>query len=247
MKQRILNILYAGAGAVIATLICMGMFMNIVKVKSVGELYNPAKVKMISDKRYEEIKNLVDKQYKKITTQNNKSQKEINEAIANLKDMEAGITNYRSATPDPSKPQLEYVPVKFTGFSSSERTFESVEGTIEDEIKLLFGFQNLTDKEITGVIFKFSLFDGFNKLLFERSYKANLKLQAKGATGRGNYYNIIDKDKGVVSLYYYKSDDKYKYEMLYSSAKNETLRADVVVYKVVFSDGTYWEKEAIEE
>lgn len=95
-------------------------------------------------------------------------------------------------------------------------------------IRCFVRFQNVSDKTITGVIYKITYKDSFNKELISGSMQDSLSLKP----GKTSVYNVFR---------YYEHNDyntNSTYSKLWGSVNSKTLKIFVEIEAVSFKDGT---------
>lgn len=93
-----------------------------------------------------------------------------------------------------------------------------------DAVKFEFVFQNITDKEITGIEFEVKFFDAFGDEVFSTEVKDNLRIKPKELFEPSSYWYFDEYTDG--------------YEKLFDPATNKTLHTLLNVLRIAFEDGT---------
>ena len=97
-----------------------------------------------------------------------------------------------------------------------------------DHIRAAFQFKNNTKKTVVGIVFKCKFMDSFNEVLYESEFKDQNKIKP----GKSN----------SLDTFWYWKDNQFDsdeiYDKLFGAVSGGTIKAEVKIKKVAFSDGS---------
>lgn len=137
-----------------------------------------------------------------------------------------GTWEYASTPNTTTKEPIRFIKSKVVLKKADYSDISSMQ--ITDQIQAYFQFENLSQKTVTGIQFKFSFYDSFGDELYISEAKSNLVI----SPGKIN----------PMKTYYYWEDNPFingePYDKLQSATSAGTIKTKVSIILVMFDDGS---------